>query len=100
MRFDHVLPVEPQHFDAAGTRRGCWGYVRGVSAGASICHLHGPYTVDEKIREDGTKLSDLDIPGWRRLRDGILAKCDAIIQYGIANGRFQQRKALIRQRCT
>ena len=42
---------------------------------------------------DGTKLSDLDIPGWRRLRDGILDKCDAIIQYGIANGRFPQRKA-------
>ena len=47
-------------------------YVRGIDAGASICHLHGPYTVDSKIQADGTKLSDLDIPGWRRLRDGIL----------------------------
>ena len=70
-------------------------YVRSVSAGASICHLHGPYTVDSKMQADGTKLSDLDIPGWRRLRDGILSGCDAIIQYGIANGRFPQRKALV-----
>ena len=70
-------------------------YVRSINAGAAICHLHGPYTVDAKIRADGTKLSDLDIPGWRRLRDGILGKCDAIIQYGIANGRFPQRKVLL-----
>ena len=46
-------------------------YVRSVNAGAAICHLHGPYTVDAKIQADGTKLSDLDIPGWRRLRAGI-----------------------------
>ena len=70
-------------------------YVRSVDAGASICHLHGPYTVDEKIQADGTKLSDIDIPGWARLRDNILAKSTPIIQYGIANGRFQQRKALL-----
>jgi 3-keto-5-aminohexanoate cleavage enzyme len=70
-------------------------YVRSVNAGASICHLHGPYSVDAKIQEDGTKLSDLDIPGWRRLRDGITSKCNAVIQYGIANGRFPQRKLLM-----
>ena len=70
-------------------------YVRSVNAGAAICHLHGPYTVDATIQPDGTKLSDLDIAGWRRLRDGILSKCDAIIQYGIANGRFPQRKVLL-----
>lgn len=72
-------------------------YVRSVNAGASICHLHGPYTVDEKIRPDGTKLSDLDIPGWQRLRDLIEAKCKPVIQYGIANGRFPQRKELMKQ---
>jgi 3-keto-5-aminohexanoate cleavage enzyme len=88
-------PSNPNNPTPRGLEAVAAEYVRGVNAGASICHLHGPYTVDEKIREDGTKLSDLDIPGWRRLRDGILAKCDAIIQYGIANGRFQQRKALI-----
>ena len=72
-------------------------YVRSVDAGASICHLHGPYTVDQEIQPDGTKLSDLDIPGWSRLRDGILARCDVVIQYGIANGRFSQRKVLMEE---
>lgn len=70
-------------------------YVRSVNAGASICHLHGPYTVDTEIQADGTKLSDLDIPGWRKLRAGITDNVDTIIQYGIANGRFPQRKDLI-----
>lgn len=69
--------------------------MRSIDAGASICHLHGPYSVDAKIQKDGTKLSDLDIPGWRRLHDGILSKRDAVIQYGIANGRFPQRKLLM-----
>jgi 3-keto-5-aminohexanoate cleavage enzyme len=70
-------------------------YVRAIDAGASICHLHGPYSVDAEIQADGTKLSNLDIPGWKRLRDGITGKRDAIIQYGIANGRFPQRKQLM-----
>ena len=73
-------------------------YVRAVNAGASLCHLHGPYTVDEKIRADGTKLSDLDIPGWQRLKDGITSRVKPIIQYGIANGRFPQRVELMKQR--
>jgi 3-keto-5-aminohexanoate cleavage enzyme len=71
-------------------------YVRSVGAGAAICHLHGPYTVDSQIQADGTKLSDLQIPGWGRLRDSILGRCDTVIQYGIANGRFPQRKDLMR----
>jgi 3-keto-5-aminohexanoate cleavage enzyme len=72
-------------------------YVRGVDAGASICHLHGPYFLDEKIRPDGTKLSDLDLPGWQRLKDLITARCTPIIQYGIANGRFPQRVESMKQ---
>lgn len=74
-------------------------YVRSVEAGASICHLHGPYTIDEEIREDGTRLSDLDIPGWAAFRRDILDGCGStrpIIQYGIANGRFPQRRELMR----
>jgi len=71
-------------------------YTRSVQAGAAICHLHGPYTVDEKIQPDSTKLSDLDLPGWESLRAAILAKCSPIIQYGIANGRFPQRLNLMR----
>ena len=73
-------------------------YVRSVEAGASICHIHGPYTVDAQIQPDGTKLSDLDIPGWARLRALIEDRCQPIMQYGIANGRFPQRKELMKQR--
>jgi 3-keto-5-aminohexanoate cleavage enzyme len=73
-------------------------YVRGVNSGASICHLHGPYTLDEKIQADGTKLSDLDLPGWQRLRDLIEARVKPVIQYGIANGKFPQRVELMKQR--
>jgi 3-keto-5-aminohexanoate cleavage enzyme len=72
-------------------------YIRSVNAGAAICHLHGPYTVDEKIRADGTKLSDLDIPGWLRLKTLITDRVKPIIQYGIANGRFPQRVELMKQ---
>ncbi|HWD18979.1 MAG TPA: 3-keto-5-aminohexanoate cleavage protein [Verrucomicrobiae bacterium] len=72
-------------------------YVRGVNAGASICHLHGPYTVDAKIQADGTKLSNLDIPGWAELKGMITKDVKPLIQYGIANGRFPQRKILMRE---
>lgn len=89
------FPSNPSNPTPLGLEAVAEEYIRAVGAGASICHLHGPYTVDEKIQDDGTKLSDIDIPGWRRLRDGVLAKCDAIIQYGIANGRFEQRKRLL-----
>lgn len=71
-------------------------YIRAVNAGASICHLHGPYTIDNEIQDDGTKLSDLDIPGWVKLSTDISNSADAIIQYGIANGRFPQRVELIK----
>ncbi len=86
-------PYNPNGVDALAEE-----YVRGVSAGATICHLHGPYTLDEKIRDDNTKLSDLDLPGWQRLKDLITSRCDTIIQYGIANGRFPQRVELMKQK--
>lgn len=86
-------PYNPQGIDALVDE-----YVRGVNAGAAICHLHGPYTLDEKLRDDNTKLSDLDLPGWQRLKDGITSRCKTIIQYGIANGRFPQRVESMKQR--
>ncbi|MEX2261420.1 MAG: 3-keto-5-aminohexanoate cleavage protein [Bryobacteraceae bacterium] len=85
-------PYNPNGVDALAEE-----YVRGVSAGASICHLHGPYTLDEKLRDDNTKLSDLNLDGWQRLKDLITARCDSVIQYGIANGRFPQRVELMKQ---
>ena len=86
-------PHNPQGVEALAKE-----YIRGVNAGAAICHLHGPYTLDEKLREDNTKLSDLDLDGWQRLKDLIEADCKPIIQYGIANGRFPQRVELMKQK--
>ena len=88
-------PSNPHNPTPRGIEAVAAEYVRSVDAGAAICHLHGPYTVDKEIQPDGTKLSDLDIPGWRKLRDGIISKVDTVIQYGIANGRFPQRKQLM-----
>jgi 3-keto-5-aminohexanoate cleavage enzyme len=85
-------PYNPQGVEALGDE-----YVRAVNAGASICHLHGPYTVDEKIQADNTKLSDLDQGGWQRLKDSITSRVGCIIQYGIANGRYPQRVELMKQ---
>lgn len=85
-------PHNPRGVDALAKE-----YVRSVNAGAAICHLHGPYTLDEKIRADGTKLSDLDLDGWQRLKDLILNESNPVIQYGIANGRFPQRVELMKQ---
>lgn len=73
-------------------------YIRCVEAGASIAHLHGPFTPDKDYQPDGTKLADLDLPGWQKLKDLIQEKCDPIIQYGIANGRFPQRVELMKQK--
>jgi len=86
-------PHNPKGIDAQAEE-----YIRSVNAGASICHLHGPYTVDEKIQADGTKLSDLYLPGWLELTTKIKAKVKPVIQFGIANGRFPQRVELMKQR--
>ncbi len=94
-----AYPSNPHNPTPKGYEEVAKEYVRSVNAGASICHLHGPYTIDETIRDDGTRLSDLDIPGWGRFRDDILQECgstEPIIQYGIANGRFPQRKELMK----
>jgi 3-keto-5-aminohexanoate cleavage enzyme len=86
-------PCNPQGIEALAKE-----YIRSANAGAAICHLHGPYNLDEKIRADGTKLSDLDLPGWKRLRELITDQSQPIIQYGIANGRFPQRVELMKQK--
>lgn len=90
-----AYPSNPHNPTPKGYEEVAQEYVRSVNAGASICHLHGPYTIDEKIQADGTRLSDLDIPGWAKLRSDITSHVDCIIQYGIANGRFPQRKQLM-----
>lgn len=91
------FPHNPNNPTPHGVDKVADEYVRSVNAGASICHLHGPYTVDSKMQADNTKLSDLDLPGWLRLKHGITSKCKGIIQYGIANGRFPQRQQMMRE---
>ena len=88
-------PSNPNNPTPHGTQAVADEYVRSVAAGAAICHLHGPYITDKAKQADGTRLSDLDIPGWRTLRDAITSRCDTIIQYGIANGRVDQRFKLL-----
>jgi len=92
-----AYPSNPHNPTPKGYDEVAREYVRSVNSGAAICHLHGPYTIDEQIQADGTRLSDLDIPGWAKLRGDITEHVDCIIQYCIANGRFPQRKALMLQ---
>jgi 3-keto-5-aminohexanoate cleavage enzyme len=92
-----AYPSNPANPTPKGYEEVAREYVRSVNAGASICHLHGPYTIDPTIQPDGSRLSDLDIPGWARLRRDIIEGSSSrpIIQYGIANGRFVQRRQLM-----
>ena len=90
-------PSNPHNATPNGIDEVAREYVRSIDAGAAISHLHGPYTQDKEIQPDGTRLSDLDIPAWGELRQKILDERDTIIQYGIANGRFAQRKQMLQE---
>ena len=81
-------PHNPHNPTPKGWRAVADEYVRGVNAGAAICHLHGPYTVDKEIQPDGTKLSDLDIPGWAKLRKMIEDNNSGQITQACAKGQF------------
>ena len=90
-------PSNPYNHTKQGIDEVAKEYIRSIDAGAAISHLHGPYMQDKEIQPDGTRLSDLDIPAWGELRKKIINKRDTIIQYGIANGRFLQRKQLLQE---
>jgi 3-keto-5-aminohexanoate cleavage enzyme len=73
-------------------------YVDSVNAGASICHHHGIHYLDDKIQDDGRKLSKIDFDGWQDLTDKIKAGGgDPIIQYGIASARVPEKIELMKQ---
>ena len=72
-------------------------YVRSVNAGASICHIHGVHKLEDKIAEDGKKLSHVNFEGWQMMHDGIKSQVDAIVQYGIASARFEEKSKLMDQ---
>ena len=72
-------------------------YVRSVNAGASICHIHGVHKLEDKIAEDGKKLSHVNFEGWKAMHQGIKSKVDTIMQYGIASARFEEKQKLMDQ---
>lgn len=71
-------------------------YIRCVDAGASIVHLHGVRALEAEIQPDGRRLSRLDIDGWAEMTERIRqAHSEAIVQFGIAGARIEDRKPLL-----
>lgn len=70
-------------------------YIRCLDAGAAIAHLHGVRQLESSIQADGRKLSKLDVDGWNEITEGIRSERDAIIQFGIAGARFEDRVPLL-----
>lgn len=73
-------------------------YIRSVNAGASICHVHGVHHLESEVQPDGRKLSSIDFDGWQELNDRIKAKCNPVMQYGIASARMPDKKKLMDQK--
>jgi 3-keto-5-aminohexanoate cleavage enzyme len=66
-------------------------YVRSVEAGAAIVHTHGAYTSDPKIQADGRKLQIPNLEGTLEVIGGIRARCQPVVQMGLASMRFEQK---------
>ena len=71
-------------------------YVRSVDAGASLVHHHGVHYLDAEMQADGRKLSRTNADGWREVTEKILARCDPIVQFGIASARLDEKIELMR----
>jgi 3-keto-5-aminohexanoate cleavage enzyme len=70
-------------------------YIRAIDAGASLVHHHGVHYLEDTIQEDGRRLSRTDFAGWADLTERIRADRDAIIQFGIASARLDEKIALM-----
>jgi 3-keto-5-aminohexanoate cleavage enzyme len=70
-------------------------YVDAIRAGASIAHIHGVHRLEDKIQADGKRLSRIDFEGWRRMQEGIRSKTDALVQFGIASARLDEKIRLM-----
>ena len=70
-------------------------YIRSIDAGASLVHHHGVHYLEPEIQPDGRRLSAIDHEGWADLTDRILSKRDAIIQFGIASARLDEKIKLM-----
>ncbi|MEJ2558494.1 MAG: 3-keto-5-aminohexanoate cleavage protein [Anaerolineae bacterium] len=70
-------------------------YIMSVKSGASIVHMHGVHKLEDDIAADGRKLSHVDFDGWKRMKDLILNEVDAVIQFGIASARLDEKIRLM-----
>ena len=85
-------PYMPEIEDTATVAR---QYIDAVKAGASIVHHHGVHHLEGDIQSDGKRLSRIDHEGWRELTDRVRAEVDAVIQFGIASARLEDKVALM-----
>ena len=69
-------------------------YVRAINAGASICHVHGSYVSDTEIQPDGRLLQIPIMDGWAEISDRIRETGKAIVQFGLASIRLEQKVEL------
>lgn len=70
-------------------------YVRAIDAGASVVHHHGVHYLEDSIQDDGRRLSRTDFAGWADLTQRIRAERDAVVQFGIASARLDEKVALM-----
>jgi 3-keto-5-aminohexanoate cleavage enzyme len=70
-------------------------YVRAIDAGASVVHHHGVHYLEDRIQDDGRRLSRTDFPGWADLTRRIRAERDSVMQFGIASARLDEKIALM-----
>jgi 3-keto-5-aminohexanoate cleavage enzyme len=73
-------------------------YVRAIDSGASLVHHHGVHYLEDGIQEDGRQLSRTDFKGWSDLTEKIRSQRDAIIQFGIASARLEEKVELMKLR--
>jgi 3-keto-5-aminohexanoate cleavage enzyme len=70
-------------------------YVRAVNAGASMCHIHGVHKLEDKIDEDGKKLSHINFEGWQTMHQES-NQVDCLLHMGSPR-RGLKKKALMDQ---
>lgn len=70
-------------------------YVRSIDAGATVAHHHGVHHLEETIQSDGRRLSRTDFDGWASLTERIRSRRAAIIQFGIASARLEEKMRLL-----
>ncbi len=70
-------------------------YIRAIDAGASLVHHHGVHYLEHAIAADGKQLSHIDFDGWQSLTEKIRSARDAIIQFGIASARLEEKIRLM-----